>query len=65
MLTNLKVFIIKVKDKHYADMYAYYSDKADGFIKLGKYDEAYYCQELAAKYLIKQCDLVTRFLELV
>ena len=64
MLTKIKMFNIRVKDDFYTCMYQYWMSEADGFVQLGRYDEAERCRELAAKYLIKECDLLAKFIEL-
>ena len=65
MLTKIKTFTIKVKGDIYSCLYDYYVDEAKGFIKLGKYDEAERCQELATKYLMKENELIHKSLETV
>ena len=64
MLNKIKMFIIKAKDEFYYCMYQYWTDEAEGFIKLKRYDEAERCYELAAKYLIKESNLLAKFIEL-
>lgn len=64
MLTKIKMFIIRIRDKYYTCMYQYWGDKADGFIKLGRYDEAEYCVDMSIKYLRKETDLLVKAFEL-
>jgi hypothetical protein len=45
-------------------MYQYWMSEAAGFSQLGRYDEAEHCRELAAKYLIKECDLLLKAIKL-
>lgn len=62
MLNKFKTFTIKMKGDIYSCLYDYYVDEAKGFIKLGKYDEAERCQELATKYLMKEHELIHKSL---
>lgn len=60
MLNKIKMFTVKVRDNYYVTMYQYWTDEAEGFIKLGRYDEAERCCDLAVKYLIKETNLLAK-----
>ena len=64
MLTKIKMFIIRVKDEFYTCMYHYWMSEAEGFVQLERYDEAEHCRELAAKYLIKETELLVQAFEI-
>lgn len=60
MLNKIKMFTVKVRDNHYATMYRYWMDEAEGFVKLKRYDEAEHCRDLAMSYLIKENNLLAK-----
>lgn len=64
MLTKIKMFTIKVRDEFYNCMYQYWTSEAEGFIQLGRYDEAEHCRALAAKYLVKEYELLAKTIKL-
>lgn len=60
MLTKIKMFNIKLMDEYYTTMYRYWSDEAEGCIKLGRYEKADYCVDMSIKYLDKEANLLVR-----
>lgn len=64
MLTKIKMFCNKMKSNDYACMYQYYTEEAECFIKLGRYEEAERCREKATKYLNKEYRLVHKVMEM-
>lgn len=64
MLTTIKVFIMKALCNHYLSMNAYYMDNVIVCCMSGKFDEADLYQELAAMYLEKYVNMMSKFMRL-
>ena len=62
MITKIKKFILVQKGKHYESMCQYYARMSVDLSKIGRLDELEHCQQLSTKYLIKQCDVVSKLI---
>ena len=64
MLDKIKMFILVQRGKHYESMCQYYAKMSVELSKIGRLDEVERCQELSTKYLIKQCDVVSKLIRM-